>query len=458
MKLKSKKKASPPPTQARQCKICRGQWETSRNKFALCAGCSEFYHQLCHNPHILLNDEDPSLTFFCTSCDQKTAQEHPLSRYRHDDLISGEKFPIQDKREWLNLLPHQILIELILGLDATRQGLKLYPQNLEELVQSKKEEDRKRSAARAKLALDKLSKLRHSIEKQRKTGRKKREGPSIPGVALDTPAIPISSNTLPGYEDMIASAIKAINDPNGSPPRLIFEWMNDAYPLHKNFKASASQTLTKAVKRGRLTKSGSLYKLSDSWDEKTATTARGYRKPEAATEHPLNYVGEKSLLKPKEFYATPASMVAQASTSSSTQDSLGNSLDNSSAYPADSQEVKVNLADPLPPMETYTPNPGQTLFRADSPINALDRAIESILLSHPYLRASYDHGMGYNQEEAGEQENFQYEKMTNEEIERELAAFEDFLKIPVDDPNASSFPPPIDFQFPFPESQAQFPH
>jgi hypothetical protein len=78
---------------------------------------------------------------------------------------------------------------------------------------------------------------------------------------------------LPHYELMIVHALQAISDPNGSPPKVIWDWMNryisltdntegSNYPCNPKFRASASQALQKALKKGRLIKSGSLYKIN----------------------------------------------------------------------------------------------------------------------------------------------------------------------------------------------------
>jgi len=40
---------------------------------------------------------------------------------------------------------------------------------------------------------------------------------------------------LPHYELMIVNALQAINDPNGSPPKAIWEWMNTYFLLEISF-------------------------------------------------------------------------------------------------------------------------------------------------------------------------------------------------------------------------------
>ncbi|CAB4421543.1 unnamed protein product [Rhizophagus irregularis] len=64
---------------------------------------------------------------------------------------------------------------------------------------------------------------------------------------------------------MIVQALASIADPAGSAPRNIFEWMNSSYPLHKNFRASASQALQKAVKKGRVFRIGTVYKINPNY-------------------------------------------------------------------------------------------------------------------------------------------------------------------------------------------------
>jgi hypothetical protein len=71
---------------------------------------------------------------------------------------------------------------------------------------------------------------------------------------------------LPSYEEMIVSALEATDDPEGAPPKSLFAWMQARYPLHVNFRPSASQALQKALKRGRLEKNKEgKYKINRSW-------------------------------------------------------------------------------------------------------------------------------------------------------------------------------------------------
>ena len=96
--------------------------------------------------------------------------------------------------------------------------------------------------------------------------------PYPPGVPL--PRHPHSTglpstdpDDLPSYEDMLVEALKDLDESEGSAPKALFTWMASRYPLHTNFRPSASQALQKAFKRGRLEKgSNGRYRLNANWD------------------------------------------------------------------------------------------------------------------------------------------------------------------------------------------------
>lgn len=100
------------------------------------------------------------------------------------------------------------------------------------------------------------------------------------------------TSTLPSYEDMIVEGLQAIGDVNGTPPRMLFHWMEDTYPLMKNFRPSASQALQKAFKRGRLHKVGSLYRINPDWDGSN-TGRKPTRRPQVGKDHPMMINGPK---------------------------------------------------------------------------------------------------------------------------------------------------------------------
>ncbi|KAH9969549.1 hypothetical protein BC827DRAFT_1262776 [Russula dissimulans] len=91
----------------------------------------------------------------------------------------------------------------------------------------------------------------------------------------------IPADDLPSYEDMLVEALADLNEPEGSAPKSLFAWMASRYPLHTNFRPSASQALQKAFKRGRLEKgSNGKYRLNSSWDG-GSTSKRTTRRPQS---------------------------------------------------------------------------------------------------------------------------------------------------------------------------------
>ncbi|KAH9049968.1 hypothetical protein EDB84DRAFT_1260150, partial [Lactarius hengduanensis] len=90
----------------------------------------------------------------------------------------------------------------------------------------------------------------------------------------------IPADDLPSYEDMLVEALIDLNEADGSAPKSLFTWMASRYPLHSNFRPSASQALQKAFKRGRLEKgSNGKYRLNASWDG-GSTSKRTTRRPQ----------------------------------------------------------------------------------------------------------------------------------------------------------------------------------
>lgn len=79
---------------------------------------------------------------------------------------------------------------------------------------------------------------------------------------------------------MLVEALTDLNEADGSAPKSLFTWMASRYPLHSNFRPSASQALQKAFKRGRLEKgSNGKYRLNASWDG-GSTSKRTTRRPQ----------------------------------------------------------------------------------------------------------------------------------------------------------------------------------
>lgn len=82
---------------------------------------------------------------------------------------------------------------------------------------------------------------------------------------------------------MIVEALAECTDPEGLVPKNIFAKMQARYPLHNNFRPSASQALQKAYKRGRLLKNedegDKRYRLNPNWGGGN-TSKRTTRRPQ----------------------------------------------------------------------------------------------------------------------------------------------------------------------------------
>ncbi|KAH8113536.1 hypothetical protein DFH11DRAFT_1599187 [Phellopilus nigrolimitatus] len=95
-------------------------------------------------------------------------------------------------------------------------------------------------------------------------------------------------NSLPSYEVMLVQALAEYNDPDGTAPKLLFQWMAAHYPLQANFRPSASQALQKAFKRGRFEKSkDGKYRLNTAW-EGGNTSKRTTRRPQSYAQATTN--------------------------------------------------------------------------------------------------------------------------------------------------------------------------
>ncbi|CDW99242.1 hypothetical protein [Sporisorium scitamineum] len=94
---------------------------------------------------------------------------------------------------------------------------------------------------------------------------------------------PLGTSTLPSYEDMIVEGLHVMGQ---APPRTLFNWMQDTYPLTKKFRPSAHQALQKAFKRGRLLKTGSLYRINQAWSD-PGESRKPTRRPQVGRDHPM---------------------------------------------------------------------------------------------------------------------------------------------------------------------------
>ncbi|KAG0205708.1 hypothetical protein BGX28_002726 [Mortierella sp. GBA30] len=85
----------------------------------------------------------------------------------------------------------------------------------------------------------------------------------------------VKAQDLPPYEEMIFMAIAELKQEAGSAPKAILDWVADNYPVPDTFRASCGQAISKAAKKGRLLKEGSLYKLKPGYTYPRRATRQG---------------------------------------------------------------------------------------------------------------------------------------------------------------------------------------
>ncbi|KAF8340670.1 uncharacterized protein EI90DRAFT_3117164 [Cantharellus anzutake] len=90
------------------------------------------------------------------------------------------------------------------------------------------------------------------------------------------------TGSIPSYEEMIVQALTEISDPQGVQPKVL-KLPSSHWPLMTNFRPSASQALQKAFKRGRLQKVGTNYRLNPGWSG-GSTSKRTNRRPQRMDE------------------------------------------------------------------------------------------------------------------------------------------------------------------------------
>ncbi|KAJ2963430.1 hypothetical protein NQZ79_g1550 [Umbelopsis isabellina] len=230
-------------TQRIFCTLCHRGNSPQHNRIVLCDRCDRPFHQQCHMPPIeSITLEIEGTTWFCNQCE--TEREHRLSvKYE----IDGRDIDKEAKMAYLLSLPKSFLMDMIFTYERNHPGLRLYPAML------KSERSRRDS-----LSISPPARAEMMDTNDDETG--------------------YNLDDVPSYEDMIEKALIAIGDPRGSSPRSIWEWMGRNYPLAEAFPRSASQSLQKAVKKGRFFKEGSCYKINPNYIPEPKSR-RGARKP-----------------------------------------------------------------------------------------------------------------------------------------------------------------------------------
>ncbi|CAG8444393.1 12679_t:CDS:2 [Funneliformis mosseae] len=286
------------------CILCHDGSSPKHNRIVLCDKCDTPYHQQCHKPSV--EDrvvEIPDAEWMCSKCDDLRERKRRKldatsvsglnssgsSRYSRE--ISGDGLTEEQKIAYLSSLPQRVLIDLILIAEKLHPDLPLYPADVKEKVANNaySMSDRSHSMSNDPRVLAISTSLPHqpflsqiSIPQQppRQSSLQPTQNyqSSINNNNLSRAHLPAVGIDLPSYEEMIVQALASIANPDGSAPRNIFDWMNSTYPLHKNFRASASQALQKAVKKGRVFRIGTVYKNNPSY-RPTKRTRRYFKRP-----------------------------------------------------------------------------------------------------------------------------------------------------------------------------------
>ncbi|CAG8701042.1 23905_t:CDS:2, partial [Racocetra persica] len=275
------------------CTICRDGRSPKNNRIVLCDKCDIPYHQQCHKPPIESRVvEIPDAEWMCAKCEE-ALRGRKRRKVDSSNTSSGSISVSSDifRGSSGNGLTEEqrVLIDLILIAEKLHPDLPLYPADIKEKI------------ANSAHAITSTSNPNPPLVDERQTSGLNPVSipPPDPRVPIPTPVsqgfvvdatdssrahLPAVGVDLPSYEEMIVQALTAIADPSGSAPRNIFEWMNNTYPLHKNFRASASQALQKAVKKERILRIGTVYKLNSNY-KPVKRVRRFFKRPQDPEEN-----------------------------------------------------------------------------------------------------------------------------------------------------------------------------
>ncbi|KAF0521752.1 lsd1/2 complex phd finger containing protein phf2 [Gigaspora margarita] len=277
------------------CTICRDGRSPKHNRIVLCDRCDIPYHQRCHKPSIEERViEIPDAEWICAKCEEvlrgRKRRKVDSSNISSGSVsVSGNGLTDEQKVAYLSSLPQRVLIDLILIAEKLHPDLPLYPADIKEKIANNAynitfNQD-------PSLVDDRLTSVSSSVSLQSPDLHIPASTSISQGFVVDTTEstrahLPAVGVDLPSYEEMIVQALTAITDPSGSAPRSIFEWMNNKYPLHKNFRASASQALQKAVKKERILRIGTVYKLNSNY-KPVKRVRRFFKRPQDSESQPF---------------------------------------------------------------------------------------------------------------------------------------------------------------------------
>ncbi|KAG5518861.1 hypothetical protein PMAC_002392 [Pneumocystis sp. 'macacae'] len=236
------------------CIICQRGHSPSSNRIVFCDGCNFPYHQLCHMPIIddlVINLSDSE--WLCYTCNKKRTKRALLTG------ATGANLTEEEKKTYLASLPLSHLVELLFFCEKMCPNIPFYAPNTREIlmeIRHAKEE-----------AIMNENSITDQLNGENFDPESVLDEDSELSDAVDSNADADNLKDLPSYENMIVEALTAIHDSRGVPPRIIYEWM-------ERFRASASQALQKAVKKGKLQKDGSNYFLNTDSNGKFAYNSK----------------------------------------------------------------------------------------------------------------------------------------------------------------------------------------
>lgn len=292
-------------TESQHCSICNQGHSPATNQIVLCDSCNTPYHQLCHDPPIpndvLRNRNSASQSttpWYCKTCEAKRSVLFPRSSW--EVSVPASQFPLETVNEYLNLLPHSHLVNMIWSTVQHYPDARLFPPNLPQLVEEDKARRRQVGENRLQVPAStrRASKSPASMLSE-STNKRKRENPSaataafsyaesddsetsdhgrrslrksktprlhtaevgistintttqgVAGGSESTPSpskgnattqtddyittdekmrFPTHPEDRPGsmsYFEMLRNALRDINDPEGVPPRRLYEWISE---------------------------------------------------------------------------------------------------------------------------------------------------------------------------------------------------------------------------------------
>ncbi|KAI9737113.1 MAG: hypothetical protein M1834_000704 [Cirrosporium novae-zelandiae] len=136
---RQRRRVSPGESMSALCKRCLRGHSPLGNAIVYCDGCNAAWHQRCHEPWI----EDQVVVvkereWFCGDCRKKEEQAKGLSR---KDMKELERMPEgwgdDERRGYLNSLPHATLVSLLLHAATIHPGLPLFPSSTSSTTTSK---------------------------------------------------------------------------------------------------------------------------------------------------------------------------------------------------------------------------------------------------------------------------------------------------------------------------------